>query len=102
MVVFFLVSGTVIFNKNIWDIIMTYSKNKITSFFLKGMFALFTILPLLLFILMSNEGLPRLLDFSHIWGIPTSILVLLILMIFQVMLAWFYSLLFTELKEDKL
>ena len=32
------------------------------------MFALFTILPLLLFILMSNEGLPRLLDFSHIWG----------------------------------
>jgi hypothetical protein len=81
---------------------MKYLQNIFTGFFLKGIFSLFTILPLFLFILMSQKGLPKLLDFSHVWGIPTSILFILILMIFQVILAWFYLLLFPELKEDNL
>lgn len=81
---------------------MKYSKNIFTSFFLKGIFSLFTILPLFLFILMSQKGLPKLLEFPDFWGIPTSIVFIVILMIFQVMLAWFYLLFLSELKEDNL
>ncbi len=80
---------------------MAHLKTNLSPDAVRAVFSLLALIPLILFMLALHNGFPPFLGFSHLLGVPVSILLLLALMFFQVALTGCYLHFVAEVEDTE-